>query len=81
MSDPDSVTIPVPAPLTLADLVRAVMDDQQMLAELNENPAKVTMSPDGKVAELSIAEVVPPIIASTIRALADIGLITFTPTE
>lgn len=77
----DSITVPVPEPLTLADLVRAVMNDETMLTELNDNPAKVTMSPDGKVAELSIAEVVPPIIAATVRALADIGLITFTPTE
>ncbi len=76
----DSV-VPAPPPLTLADLVSRVMGDEAMMGELNENPAKVTMSPDGSVAELSIAEVIPPIIAATVRALADLGIISFTKTE
>lgn len=70
-----------PQPLGLNMLVGIVMDDTEMLEALNRDPAKVVMSPDGTVAELSIAAVVPHIVSASVRALAGLGYITFMPVD
>lgn len=68
-------------PVDVSDVITAVLNDTDMLVALNDNPARVLLSPDGKEAELSIGEAVPYVVVSTIRALASLGVIDFTPTE
>ena len=64
--------------LTPEMLIRAVMDNQDMIEAINANPLKVMLSPDGSEAELSIAEVVPPIVVATVHALAEFGILNWT---
>lgn len=67
--------------LTPEMLIAKVMGNQEMLEAINANPLKVVLSPDGSEAELSIAEVVPPIVVATVHALAEFGIIDWTQPE
>ena len=70
-----------PVPVSLEQIVGEVMGDTDMLQTLNDNPAKVVLSPDGTEAELSIAEVLPAVVVATINALDRLGVIDFHPEE
>jgi len=67
--------------LTPEMLIAKVMGNEEMMEAINANPMKVMLSPDGKEAELSIGEVVPPIVIATVRALMDFGVITYDETQ
>jgi hypothetical protein len=62
-------------------LIAKVMGNQDMMNAINDNPMKVMLSPDGTEAELSIAEVVPPIVIATVNALVEFGVINWTQDE
>ena len=62
-------------------LIAKVMANQDMMNAINENPMKVMLSPDGSEAELSIAEIVPPIVIATVHALAEFGIVNWTQDE
>ena len=70
-----------PVELTPDMLIAKVMGNQDMMTAINENPMKVILSPDGTEAELSIAEVVPPIVIATVQALAEFGIVNWTQDE
>lgn len=64
-------------PISIDTIISAVLNDGEMLAALNDNPAKVMLSPDGSEAELSVGEVVPYIVVGTIRALSNLGVLDY----
>jgi hypothetical protein len=64
-------------PITTDTIITAVLNDAEMLNALNDNPAKVMLSPDGSEAELSIGEVVPYIVVGTLKALSDLGVLDY----
>jgi len=70
-----------PVEITPDMLISKVMGNQDMMNAINENPMKVMLSPDGTEAELSIAEVVPPIVIATVNALVEFGIINWTQPE
>lgn len=70
-----------PVPVSVESIIREVMDDTDMMQTLNDNPAKVVLSPDGTEAELSVAEVLPAVVVATINALHRLGFIEFQPEE
>lgn len=68
-----------PTLVTAEQLVAEVMGDQELMQVLNDNPLKVSINEEGTEAELSISEVIPPIVAATVNALHRLEVIVFTP--
>jgi hypothetical protein len=64
--------------IDVSDIITAVLNDDMLLTALNDNP-DATILPDGTEAQLALADAIPHVVASTINALIDLGVLHFTP--